>query len=130
THNHIIGPQLGFEYICPLLSRFAVGMNAKGMWGANFLDRDYMLQRGDGFVGFQTHTTHTFFSQVYEVSLFADFLLWDQINLRAGYMELWLGDIAEAHQQIDFNTGNPSGTGTHTGGAFFHGPMVELQIAF
>ncbi len=128
--NNIVAPQLGFEFTYPILSRFALGINGKGAWGADFMSRNYTLQRGDGFVGFDSHRTSTYFSQVYELGVFADFLLWDQIKVRAGYMALWLLDLPESTQQIDFNLSNPNGTGTHTGSVFFHGPMVEVQIAF
>jgi hypothetical protein len=129
-HNHIIGAQLGFEYALPLMERFAIGGNAKGVWGANFVDRDYNLTRGDGFVGFDTHSSTTVFSHAYELNLFADILLWDAVKLRAGYQAFWLVNIPEAHAQINFDLGNPNGARTNTGSAFFHGPVVELQIAY
>ena len=130
VHNNIIGPQLGFEYEYKLLDWFALGMNSKGMWGANFMSREYMLQRGDGFVGPHGDITATLFSQVYEINVFADFCIADQVRLRAGYMAFWVVGVPEANQQISFDPASKTGLGNNNGSSFFHGPMLELKIAF
>jgi hypothetical protein len=130
VHNRLVGAQFGFEGTVPVVERFCVGFNAKGVWGPNFLHRDYFVERGDGFQGPNSHADHIFFSHAYEINLFADVLLWETIKLRAGYQAFWLVNIPEAHAQINFNPGNPFGTANNTGSAFFHGPVVELQIAF
>jgi len=130
VHNQIVGPQLGFEYELKLLERLAIGMNSKGMWGANFMDREYFLMRGDGFVGPHGNVSATLFSQTYEINVFADILLWDQVRMRVGYMAFWVVGVPEANQQINFDPSSRTGLGNNNGSAFFHGPMLELQIAF
>src|SRR5262249_26533849 len=55
VNNRIVGPQLGFEgHILPV-NWLALTYTAKAMLGVNFLDREVMLVRGDGLVGFDTH---------------------------------------------------------------------------
>jgi hypothetical protein len=130
VHNRIVAPQLGFEWEQPLTSRIGIGATAKGAWGANFADYDHQLIRGDGFYGPGLHRSHTQFSMVYEAGLFADFVLFEQLKLRAGYQCLWLVDVPEATEQINFNLGAPGALFHENGSVFFHGPMLELQFVF
>src|SRR5262249_27478545 len=55
SHNRIVAPQLGFEYEHPLVHGLTVGITGKGAWGANFLNVDLSLDRGDGFQGPRSH---------------------------------------------------------------------------
>jgi len=129
-HSRMALGQLGFEWECPLLSWCSVGCTGKGAWGANFLQRNIRLERGDGLVAFDTHTSGTQFSHLYDFTAWGTLRVAERIRLRAGYQLLWLVNVPEAHQQVDFNLGNPQGQNSPNGSIFYHGPMVELQIVF
>jgi hypothetical protein len=130
AHNRILGGQFGFEFAHPLVSRVALSGSVKGAWGVNFLDVNHLLQRGDGFVGFNNERRETLFSHLYEAGLFADVLLTDQLRIRGGYQVLWLVNVPETRSQVDFNLANPMGHRDNAGSIFYHGPMFELQFAF
>ncbi len=129
THNHIVAPQLGFEFEYPLVSCLTAGFTAKGAWGANFLQQENFLVRGDGFLGPSQRQTSTIFSHLYELALWGTWQLNDQIRLKGGYMALWVVHVPDAAQQIGPDLANPT-LGRNTGSIFFHGPMAEIQIAF
>jgi hypothetical protein len=103
THNNIVAPQLGMEYNLPIFSWLSFATMGKGAWGANFLDTDISLTRGDGFVGFDTHRSATVFSQIYEMGAFADFHILEKFRLRLGYTATWLIGVAASNDQVDFN---------------------------
>jgi hypothetical protein len=130
AHNHIIGPQTGVEWNWPVCCWLAMTGQIKGAWGANFVDVNESLVRGDGFPGPAGHRSDTEFSQVYEAGFYFTVMLKDNIHLRAGYDLLWLVDIVEASTALDFNLANTSGIETHHGSAFYHGPQVEFHILF
>jgi hypothetical protein len=130
THNRIVAGQLGFEGKLCLGSCVAIGGNAKGAWGANFLDIDKYLRRGDGFVGPSTHFSDTTFGHVYEISLFGDLCLGEHIRIRGGYNLLWILNVADPPSQFSFNLNNFAAPRSENGSIFFHGPMVEVQILF
>jgi hypothetical protein len=134
TYNRIVAPQLGFEWT-PLnfpINRPIVcaGMWAKGAWGANFIDFDNRLVRGDGFVGFHSTSSKVTFSQIYEAGLFADIAFLERFRFRAGYQAMWFLGIADAQDQVDFNLAHPQGRQKDNGSQFWHGPMAEFQFLF
>ena len=130
SHNRLLAPQLGFEWNRELTCWLALTVIAKGAWGANFLDVETSLERGDGFVGFHRQRQDTIFSMLYEAGFFLNFRLMDNARLRAGYNLLWAADVAEAVDQLDFNLANPDGRNNTHGSILFHGPSVELSILF
>jgi hypothetical protein len=130
THNNLVLGQLGFECHVPLHTCVALTGVFKGAWGANFLDTDFRLKRGDDAVQLDRHRSDVLFSHLYEVGLFADVFLTDQCRLRAGYNILWLVDIAEAVDQINYNLATQGQGDIKQGSAFFHGPVIEVQIMF
>jgi hypothetical protein len=130
THTRLVGPQLGFQAEWGLCSCIAFGGFAKGMWGPNFEATDVLLRRGDFFYGPSAHVSQTIFSHAYEVGLFADFLISPQFKIRAGYEGLFLVDVPEAVQQVNFDLGNPTGHLNNHGSIFFHGPIFEVQFVF
>ena len=64
-----------------------------------------------------------------EMNLSALYRLTDVWNLRAGYNLMWIGDLALAPDQLDFNfAASPSGNQLHNGGGMFlHGVNVGLE---
>jgi hypothetical protein len=130
THSHIIGPQLGFDCERALVSWLTVGITGKGAWGANFLQVDNSLTRGDSFMGPGVRHTTTVFSHLYDFSAWGTFALTEHMRIKAGYQLLWVCNVPQAQQQMNFDLGNPGGVRSNASSIFFHGPMVEFQFAF
>ncbi len=130
THNHLIGPQLGFEWDKELTHWLALGASAKGAWGANFVTLDRSLVRGDGYVGFAGSKSETQFSQMYEIDAFVDFHILERLTLRLGYNTMWFLDMANVVDQYDFNLQDTNNIINRNGSIFFSGPMAELQFLF
>jgi hypothetical protein len=130
THNHILAAQLGGEWDYRLTPWLGLSAAARGAWGANFLDADVSLVRGDGLVGLAGHRSRTTFGHLYEAGLFADIYLWERFRLHAGYNLLWLPRLTRAMDQLDYNLAHPSGHADDGGSAFYHGPVMEVLLAF
>lgn len=134
SNNRLLAPTLGFEGEWLLRDWIAVGLTFKGAWGVNFNAVDLLLERGDGFVapdGPNTHRGTTRFAHMYESELFTDIIGSDRIRFRVGYQFLWLLNVPEAVDQIDFNLRNRQGVASRTDGSIFlHGLSLELHLAF
>lgn len=130
AHNRILGGQLGVEWNKPICCWLAFTMDIKGAWGVNFLDVDTALKRGDGLVGQTGHYSTTNFSHLYEAGFFFNFCLCDNVHVKAGYNLLWILDITEASDVVDFNLANVNGRHDPHGSAMYHGPQVEFQFLF
>src|SRR5262249_20893391 len=130
THNRLVAPQLGFDWNTCLLGCFGIGFTAKGAWGPNFLTTDITLKRGDGFEGPAGHRSHTIFSHVYELNVYADWYLCDKVRLRGGYNALWALHVAEAVEQVNYDLSNPLGHTKDNGSIYYHGPSIELHLLF
>jgi hypothetical protein len=130
VHNHILAFQLGADWEYPLRRWVAFGFFAKGAWGANFLDADVSLTRGDGLVGIDAHTNRTVFSHLYETGFFLDWYLGDRARLRTGYNAMWVVDVASGPSQLNFDLSNPFGALNTHSSIFYHGPVVELHFLF
>jgi hypothetical protein len=130
THNRILAPQLGFEYERALVFWLTLGLTGKAAWGVNFLDVQNSLTRGDGKEGPGASNSATTFSHLYEIAAWGTLSITQQWRVKAGYSALWVVNIPEAAQQINFNLGAPGGHRSNTGSILWHGPMVEMQFAF
>jgi hypothetical protein len=131
AHNHIVGPQLGFEFYLPLRKWAFLGLQSKGTWGANFVDTTARLKRGDDVVvGIDEQRHAVVFSQVYEVSAFVDILTLDRLRLRGGYSAMLLLGVDEAASQINYDLSQPFNRSNDHGSIFYHGALVELQFFF
>ncbi len=130
VHNRIVAGQFGFEWNIPLNCFVAATWTAKGAWGANFVDVDVRLQRGDGFRGPGGGRSETIFSSLYDTGFFLDWKLHRCAKLRTGWNALWLVHVAEAVEQVDFNLANTSGRPKNDGDIFYHGPTIELHVVF
>jgi hypothetical protein len=130
THNHLVAPQLGFEWERCLTCWLDLGLMAKGAWGVDFVDLDRQLVRGDGFLGFSSHRSETQFAQMYELNAFVDIHIVERCRVRLGYTTLWFANMANVSDQFDFNLQNTDSFNSRNGSVFFHGPMVEFQFLF
>lgn len=130
THNRIVAGQLGVEWNQPICCWLAYSMTAKGAWGANFVEADLLLKRGDGLIGRSGERDGTFFSHLYDLGFFLHWQLLPQVHVRTGYNLLWLVHVAEASDQVNFDLSRPVGTRREDGSIFYHGPSFELQFVF
>jgi hypothetical protein len=133
AESHIFGPQLGFELEQPVLKgALAIGAFAKGVWGLNFNELTGRLERGDGFLAPLQQNATTLFSHFYETGVFVDLMVLDQMRLRLGYQGLLLVHVPEVQAQINFDLASSLLTPepNYRGSIFYHGPLLELQIAF
>jgi hypothetical protein len=130
THNRILAAQLGFEWDLPITWWLAFSMTVKGGWGANFLETDLLLERGDGLIGRRGERNNIFFSHLYDLGFFLDWNLLPQLHVRTGYNLLWLEHVAEASGQLNFDLSRPVGTRKQDGSIFYQGPSFELQFVF
>jgi hypothetical protein len=131
THNKILAPQLGVQMDVPLGMWLALDFYAKGAWGANFLETDIQLQRGDGLIGRVGGHNTTCFGQLYDLGANFDVFITPHCRIRAGYTAMWIMNVAPAISEMNYNLAQvpPAGT-NHSGNMFFHGPNVQLQWAY
>jgi Putative beta barrel porin-7 (BBP7) len=130
AHNRLVAPQLGFEWDKRCCKWLTLGVMAKGAWGVDFVDFNRSLVRGDGFVGFTGKNSEMQFSQMYELNAFVDFHILERARIRLGYSTMWLFNVANAMDQVDFNLQNTSTFNNRNGSIYFQGPMAELQFLF
>jgi hypothetical protein len=130
THNHLLTPQLGFEWRLPLCQYLDFACMGKGAWGVNYQEVRTILTRGDGFQGPDTAHFHTGFAQTYEAGFFLDLWLFERMRIRGGYNLLLLCDVANAEAQVNFDLTHQGTQGFHEGTIFYHGPTVEVQVLF
>jgi hypothetical protein len=130
THNRILAAQLGLDFEHPLLRWLAFGFSAKGAWGNNFLDQNVTLTRADGFTAPPGHFSHDFFSHIYETGFYLDWFLNDRVRIRTGYNALWVVNVAQASNEIDFNLANRTGLHNDSSTIFYHGPVFEIHLLF
>jgi hypothetical protein len=103
---------------------------AKGAWGADFVDLNRQLIRGDGFLGFQGARSTVQFGQMYEFNAFVDINILERARLRFGYNAMCLFNVANVGDQFDFNLQNTNNFNNLRGSVFLQGPMAELQFLF
>jgi hypothetical protein len=130
SHNHVVAPQFGFEWNTPVCSWVSFSWTAKAAVGANFLDVNYTLTRGDGLVGRAVTRFDTLFAQEYETGVYLDFWLFPGGRLRAGYDLFWAVGVAEAAEQVDFNLAHQGLQPIRQGSVLYHGPLVEMEFLF
>jgi hypothetical protein len=130
TINRIAGPQIGLEAEKWLVPGFAVGLTSKNMVGVNFLEVSQELVRGDGFRGPSGSRSETDWAGVFELGAYFTWELNNHIRLRAGYNALWVVNVPEAQAQVDFDPNVAGGRRDDNGSIFFHGPSLELRLAF
>jgi hypothetical protein len=130
TDNRLLLGQVGAQFDLPVCPWLCLGGFVKGGWGADDLRADVTLTRGDGLVGFSGHRSRVQFSQLYEGGLFFDFFLFERVKFHGGYNVLWLVDVAEAFDQVDYDLSHTLGSQKNHGTAFYHGPVLEFEFVF
>ncbi len=105
TQNNIVAPQFGGEYTFPVTRYWTFGVWGKGAWGANFIDGEVKLTRGDGVVGFDSTRAATNFAQIYDIGAFTDVHILERFRVRFGYNAVWLTGIAAAVDQVQYDLG-------------------------
>ncbi len=132
TRNHIIAPQIGFEYHRHCLwGVMSYGLAFKAAAGANLLEIDRELIRGDGRIGFKQTTNVALFSQVYDLNPFVELHLTHRAKARLGYTGMWLVDVGTAERQVNYDLGNRGRYPLDKHGSiFYHGASAELEFYF
>jgi hypothetical protein len=130
VRNNMVLAQTGFEWVNPILGPFWFGWYAKGGIGPNFISRNWTLRRGDGFVGFNVRENTTVFSGLFDTGFFLDIYLLQRMRVRGGYMALFLINVAESKEQVNFDLAFPDAIREDNGSIFYHGPMLEFQFLF
>jgi hypothetical protein len=131
TKNQILGPQIGAEYSVPVPGTcywlWFTGM-AKGMVGANWIQRQWSLTRGDLFQAFNITKNDVKVGQVYETSLTFDAHVLERLRLRVGYTALWAVGVSTPANEFDYNLATQGFHHPQSGSAFWHGPIAEIQF--
>lgn len=130
TQNRIVAPQLGFEWNKHFLSHFSIGLMGKAAWGANFVNVEQTLIRGDGFAARAGRRDDIIFSHIYELGVHIDLYLLERLRVRAGYVGLFLVDVSETVDHINFNLRDEVGSTRDDGNIFYHGPTIQVQMLF
>jgi hypothetical protein len=131
TYNHIIAPQIGFEWGHACTPYFTLGVTGKAACGVNLAEIHTTLTRGDGLVGVDSKRNEVIpFAGIYEAGAFLDFNILEKMRLRVGYNGMFLVNVAPASDQIDFDLAHPGGHNDIHSTIFYHGPMAELQFLF
>ncbi len=129
THNRLYGGQLGFALRLPLMDAVTFSWEAKGAWFLNDAEVEVSLVRGDGLVGRQGGSDHQRFASAYDMGFWIDACC-KHVRVRGGYQLLWILNVAEAVEQIDYNLENANGKGNINGSIFYHGPAVSIEFLF
>jgi hypothetical protein len=101
--NDIIAPEFGVHAVRPVWGIFEIDLMGKGAWGANFMQKDSYLIRGDGLTGFIRNRDELGSSGVFEFQLGMNFVPHPNIRLRAGWEAMIMCNIATATENIEFN---------------------------
>jgi len=128
--DQIVAPQIGVEFEYPLIPHFSVSFETKGALGATFSDISHTLTQGNGVTGPGGSSNITQAAGIVELGLFGHIWFHERLKLRLGYEALWVLNIPEAQRQINSNTDLPLGNQQNQGSIFFHGPIIEFQLAF
>lgn len=101
--NDIIGPCLGIHAVRPFAGFLEVDLVGRGTWGANFMQRDSYLIRGDGIPGFRRSKNSALSSGILECQLGINIVPWNGCKLRAGWEAMYLTSVGTAISNINYN---------------------------
>jgi hypothetical protein len=130
TKNQIAAVQIGVDWEHPITRWLAFGWYAKAAGGANFLQVDVSLTRGDGLPGPEGSRRRTQFGYLFDGGLYLDWFICERARLRGGYNALLVGNVADAPSQLSFDLSSPIGQVKNTGTIFYHGPSLSLHLLF
>lgn len=101
--NDYIAPEFGIRAVRPVLGVFEVDLTGIGSFGANFLQKDSTLVRGDGLVGFIREREEVATSAMFEWRLGMNFVPHPNVRLKAGFEALWFINAGTAISNIEFD---------------------------
>lgn len=127
--NRMLLPQLGFEHNLQPWHGISLGSQYKVGLGPNLTQSYLYLNDGQGLNLTSGSQSGTYFSQVYEINVYANLFLLERFRLKAGVDLLWLNGIVEPGRIYSPNL-NPPMISDKTGSAFFWGPSLEAQFLF
>lgn len=127
--NDIIGPSLGIHAVRPFCGIFEVDMVGRGSWGANFMQRDSYLLRGDGILGFERSRNSALSSGILECQLGMNIVPWNGCKLRVGWEAMWMTSVGTAISNINYNLDVDSRPNNNDN-ALWHGWYFGADIAF
>lgn len=129
--NRIVAPQFGIECQHKIVPGVAVGLYSKAAVGVNFAKTRITLNRGDGLVGLGFSGRHRInISGIGDVGGYLDLYFLERFRARFGYQVLFMVNVLEAVDQIDFNLANPRGRQDNSSDIIYHGPRIEVQLLF
>jgi hypothetical protein len=132
TQNNILAMQIGTEFSIPCPLPYCGWIWFSGMgkagFGPNFVERDSVLQRGDGYEPFSYHHNSVQVGQLYEIAGFVDLHLAERIRLRAGYRALWAVGISNPGYQLNYDFNAQGTRGAEQGSGLWHGPVGEIEF--
>jgi hypothetical protein len=129
VHNHMLMPQVGFEWNYPIAYWLYAGLMGKAAVGVDDIDLTTRLSNGLGAVGVQTKTNEWTWTSLFELDAFFDVVTLEKVRIRLGYMAVWAVHVAEGLQQINSNLAVQPGI-RDSGNIFYHGPLLEVQFLF
>lgn len=101
--NKIVGPEIGINAKYPFLYLFSFDILGKAGFGANFLENEQGIIRGDGLVLYQYQKQVQSTSGFFEGHLGLTARVLPNVTLRGGWEYLWLINVGTAIGQIDFD---------------------------
>jgi hypothetical protein len=101
--NNIVAPEIGLHAIRPIWGWFEIDLAGKGAWGANFMERDSSLVRGDGLVGFSRQRQEMLSSGTVQFQLGMNVVPHPNVRLRAGWEALILCNVGTGTSNISFD---------------------------
>jgi hypothetical protein len=101
--NNILAPEFGMHAIRPVWGIFEFDLAGKGAWGANFMERDSTLIRGDGLVGFNRQRQEALSSGTVEFQLGMNVVPHPNVRLRVGWEALILCNVGTGVSNIAFD---------------------------
>ncbi|MGL4462911.1 MAG: hypothetical protein ACRC1K_12245, partial [Planctomycetia bacterium] len=127
--NDIIGPELGLDARLPFLHCFELSLMGKGTYGINFLTTQSSVVRGDGLTLFNYENSGHAGSGIFEGHVGLNCYPHPRIRLHGGWEWMWLSNVANGIDQINFNLQKrPRPNSKH--GILFDGWYTGCEITF
>ncbi len=133
TSNDLYGLNLGISRQWCCGDHYSVGTYCKGGIFYNDIDRDsHIVNSGAIFRDERVDSSDSAFSTLVDVGVFGNYCIRDGVRLRAGYMFVYLNNIALGPEQFDPapNQFALSGRVTDDGSMIYHGPTAGLDICW
>jgi hypothetical protein len=127
AQNNLLGLHVGLGSSYQFNGMFGVSWEHRGGVYANLMDVNHVLQRGDGFFGFDNSVQKWDVAASYETGAFFH-VNGSFFRVKAGYEFKWLFNVATAENQFDFDLQAVRNKLDTNGTLFYHGPTATLDI--